>query len=335
MREPDFWWRRPGLWSALLAPAGAIYGAVARKRMDGAGAPAGVPVICVGNFTLGGSGKTPTAIAIAELLSQAGMRPVLLSRGYGGMILGPVTVDSQRHTSAEVGDEPLLLANAGVTVVSQDRVAGAQAARSAGADVLVMDDGLQNASLGKDFTLAVVDGRRGVGNAKVFPAGPLRAPLNAQFARINALLVIGGNAGAAGLDREIRARRLPVFHGVLEPDRTSLAPLSAHAVLAFAGIGDPEKFFTTLETAGVNVKERRAFPDHHRYSAEEAGALIMQAERQGLRLVTTAKDHARIGGDPAIAALAARAHVIPVRLQVKEEAAWRDIILRAAKRINP
>jgi len=287
-----------------------------------------MPVICVGNFTLGGSGKTPTAVAVAELLTQAGKRPALLSRGYGGNIAGPVVVDPQRHTAAEVGDEPLLLAQAGLTIVAGDRVAGAQAAQAAGADVVVMDDGLQNPSLAKDFAVAVVDGRRGIGNGRVFPAGPLRAPLAAQFARVDALLVIGGNADTAGLDREIRARRLPVFHGILEPDRSALDALTGREVLAFAGIGDPEKFFSTLEAAGVAVTQRRPFPDHHRYSADEAGALIMQAEREGSRLVTTAKDHARLS-DPALAALAARAHVIPVRLKVKEEAAWRDLILRA------
>jgi len=334
MREPAFWWRASGLWSALLAPVGAAYGALAGRRLTGGGRRAGVPVICVGNFTLGGSGKTPTAIALADLLTHAGKRPALLSRGYGGSIAGPVVVDPQRHTAAEVGDEPLLLAQAGLTIVAGDRVAGAQTAQAAGADVIVMDDGLQNPSLIKDFTVAVVDGRRGVGNGKVFPAGPLRAPLAAQFAQVGALLVIGGNAGPAGLDREVRARRLPVFHGTLVPERAALDALSGRKVLAFAGIGDPEKFFATLESAGIAIAQRRSFSDHHRYSADEAGALIMQAEHEGLRLVTTAKDHARIGGDAALAALASRAHVIPARLEVKEEAAWRDLFLRAAKAVS-
>ena len=247
----------------------------------------------------------------------------------------PIAVDLRKHTAAEVGDEPLLLAQSALTIVSRDRVAGAQAATAAGADVIVMDDGLQNPSLAKDFGLAVVDGRRGIGNGKVFPAGPLRAPLVAQFAHVDALLVIGGSAGAAGLDREIRARRVPVFHGALEPEPGAIDALSKLKVLAFAGIGDPEKFFATLERAGVSVAERKVFPDHHRYSAEDAGALIMQAEHDGLRLVTTAKDQARMSGDPMLAALAARAHVIPASLKVKEEAAWRDLILRAAKVVSP
>jgi tetraacyldisaccharide 4'-kinase len=316
--------------SALLAPVAAGYGMAAARRMKQPGTHANVPVICVGNFTVGGSGKTPTAIAIAEMLTAAGRRPALLTRGYGGSEAGPLVVDPHTHDAAKVGDEALLLAQAAPTVIAHDRIAGASAATASGADVIVMDDGLQNASLQKDLTIAVVDGLRGIGNGKVFPAGPLRAPLAAQFARVNALLVIGGSAGAAGLDSDIRARRIPVFHGELEPDRAGIDAAGGRPVLAFAGIGNPDKFFATATAAGIEIAERRAFADHHRYSGEEAGDLVMQAERQGLRLLTTAKDHARMSGDPNLAALHARAHVLPVRLKVKEEAAWRDVIVRAA-----
>jgi tetraacyldisaccharide 4'-kinase len=329
MREPAFWWHPPGLLSALLAPLAAVYGVEAARRMRATGVRAGVPVICVGNFTLGGSGKTPTAIAIAELLTSAGRKPALLTRGYGGSESGPLIVDPHRHDAAITGDEALLLAQAAPAIIAHDRARGAAAAQSAGADVIVMDDGLQNAALQKDLTLVVIDGSRGIGNGRVFPAGPLRAPLAAQFARVNALLVIGGSAGAAGLDGEIRARRIPVFHGELTPDAAAIDAIGGRKVLAFAGIGNPGRFFATVEAAGLEIAERRAFPDHHRFSGEEAGDLIMQAEREGLRLLTTAKDHARMSGDPNLAALAARAHVLPVRLSVKEEAAWRDLILRA------
>jgi tetraacyldisaccharide 4'-kinase len=333
MREPAFWWRRsgvlPGLMSALLAPLAAGYGIEAARRMKRDGARAGVPVICIGNFTLGGNGKTPTAISVAELLLAAGRKPALLTRGYGGTNAGPVRVDPGRHTAADAGDEALLLAQTAPTFVARDRAAGAKAAQAAGADVIVLDDGLQNSSLHKDFTVAVIDGTRGIGNGKVFPAGPLRAPLKAQFARADALLVIGGSAGAAGLDAQIRARRLPVFHGALEPDQDAIAAMGGRKALAFAGIGNPDKFFTTVEAAGIDAPVRRAFADHHRYSGGEAGDLIMQAERDGLRLLTTAKDHVRLGGDPALAALASRAHVLPVRLRVKEDAAWREVVLRA------
>jgi tetraacyldisaccharide 4'-kinase len=332
MREPSFWWRRRGLIAALLTPLAAGYGAVAARRMQRKGWQATAPVICVGNFTLGGSGKTPTAIALVQTLASAGHKPVLLSRGYGGKTAGPVTVDPQRHTAAEVGDEALLLAGAAPTIVAQDRVAGAKAALDAGADVIVMDDGLQNSSLAKTLSIAVIDGTRGIGNGKVFPAGPLRAPLAAQFARVDALLVIGGSAGAAGLDRDIRARRIPVFHGRLEPDRAAIAAIGGRKTLAFAGIGNPDKFFATISDAGIDAPVRKAFPDHHRYSAAEAAALLMQAEHEGLRLLTTAKDRARMSGDPSLAALAARAHVLPVTLNVKEEAAWRAFALKAVEK---
>lgn len=329
MREPSFWWGSPGAVSALLTPFGAAYGAVVARRMARSGTHADIPVICIGNFTLGGSGKTPTAIALARLLAEAGRKPTLLSRGYGGSLAGPIIVDPRKHSAADVGDEALLLAQTALTIVSRDRVAGAAAAKAAGGDVVIMDDGLQNPSLTKNLSIAVLDGRRGIGNARVFPAGPLRAPLAAQFGQVDALLVIGGDARAAGLDREIRARRIPVFHGELEPDRTATDATAGRPVLAFAGIGNPEKFFATVAAAGIELQGRAPFPDHHRYTAAEAGELIMRAERNSLQLLTTAKDHARMTGDPALAALAARAHVLPVQLVVKEEAAWRDLALRA------
>jgi tetraacyldisaccharide 4'-kinase len=335
MREPAFWWRAPGLASALLAPLGAAYGAVAARRMAQAGERAGAPVICIGNFTLGGSGKTPAAIAVAQLLTAAGRKPVLLTRGYGGSAAGPVTADPARHTAADIGDEALLLAQAAPTVVSRDRVAGAKAAIAAGANTIVMDDGLQNPSLAKDLTIAVVDGRRGVGNGKVFPAGPLRAPLEAQLARCDALLVIGEIADATAISAQAERRGLPVFHGTLMPDRAALGELASRGVLAFAGIGDPEKFFATLADAGINVAARRSFPDHHRYTQAEAGELIMQAERQGVRLVTTEKDHARLRGEPSLAALCERAHVLPVRLQINEQQRWRSLVLAAGQGVSP
>lgn len=327
MHEPAFWWRKPGLLSALLTPLGAGYGAIAAARMNRAGARASVPVICVGNFTLGGTGKTPTAIALAEMLRAAGWRPFFLSRGYGGSEAGPKLVDAHADVAAQVGDEPLLLARVAPTVIARDRVAGAQFACAQGADVIVMDDGLQNGSLAKDFSLAVVDGRRGIGNAHVFPAGPLRAPLTAQLARTNALLVVGDGTGAQDVIASAKARNLPVFHARLMPDASAVADLKARKVLAFAGIGDPEKFFASAVEAGLTIAQRRAFPDHHRFTAEEAAALIVDAEQEGLALLTTAKDHARMAGEPALAALAAAAHVLPVKLIVEESEALRSAVL--------
>lgn len=332
MREPAFWWREAGLMTAVLSPLSAAYGAIAAARMERDGARAPVPVICIGNFTLGGGGKTPTAIAIARMLADAGHKPMLLSHGYGGEIVGPLSVDLQLHHAAQVGDEALLLARAASTIVSRDRVAGANAAAAAGATVVVMDDGMQNGSLAKDLTIAVVDGRRGIGNAHVFPAGPLRAPLSVQWERIDALLVIGERIGSAALVAKAVARGLPVFHGQLEPDPAAVAALAGQKVLAFAGIGDPEKFFATLDAAGIAAPVRKAFPDHHRYTGEEAAELLMQAEHQGLGLLTTEKDLARVRGEPGLTALVSRSRVLPVSLAIAEAAALRDLILRKTRR---
>ncbi len=330
MREPAFWWRKPALAAALLAPAAAFYGAVAARRMTRPGARVGVPVLCVGNFTHGGAGKTPTALWLTKMLQDAGERPFCLSRGYGGSLAGPKRVDAHSDDAAHVGDEALLLARLAPTIIARDRVAGAQAAAAAGASVIVMDDGMQNASLAKDFTLAVVDERRGIGNGKVFPAGPLRAPLRAQLKRTDALLLIGDGAGAG--DLIAAAPGLPVFHGRLRPEAAAIAELKARKVLAFAGIGDVEKFFATAAAAGIAIAERQAFPDHHRYTAEEAAELIMQAEHDGLALLTTEKDRARMAGEPLLAALAARAHVLPVTLQVDEADELRALVLAKMRR---
>jgi tetraacyldisaccharide 4'-kinase len=326
MREPGFWWRKAALASGLLTPAAAAYGAVAARRMARPGARVKLPVLCVGNFTHGGTGKTPAALWLAKMLQDAGERPFCLSRGYGGSLTGPKLVDVHGDVAAQVGDEALLLARVAPTVVARDRPAGAQAAIAAGASVIVMDDGLQNASLVKDFTIAVVDGRRGLGNGRVFPAGPLRAPLAAQLASSDALLVIGD--GEAGRDIGAKAA-LPLFHGRLVADA---AALKARRVLAFAGIGDPDKFFATAEAAGIAVARRQAFPDHHCFSAEEAAELIMRAEHDGLALLTTEKDRARMAGEPLLVALAARVHVLPVALAVDEADALRKLVLGKIRR---
>lgn len=331
MRAPGFWWDRPGAAAALLSPFAAIYGAIAARRLKQPGASVGVPVICIGNPTVGGAGKTPAAIAVARLLAAAGERPVLLSRGYGGSLAGPVTVDPAKHSAADVGDEPLLLARVALTVVARDRVAGARHAREAGASVIVMDDGFQNPALAKDLSILVVDAR-GTGNARVFPAGPLRAPLDPQLGRADALLVVGSLTGVAPLLITAQARGLPLFHGVLEPDRAAVEALSGKRVLAFAGIGDPEKFFATVEAAGIEVAIRRDFPDHHRYCADEAAALVAEAGRENLTLLTTEKDLARLQGDAAVALLAARARALPVSLTVVEGDDFSRLVLGAVGR---
>jgi tetraacyldisaccharide 4'-kinase len=330
IRAPAFWWRKRG--GALLAPLGALYGAVAWMRLQAKGADAGVPVICLGNPTVGGAGKTPAALAVAHLLLAAHERPFFLSRGYGGRLAGPVRVDPAFHHARDVGDEPLLLARLTPTIVARDRVAGAKAARLGGASVIVMDDGFQNPALVKDLAVLMIDGRHGIGNGRVFPAGPLRAPLAAQIGCAQALVVVGPADGASAAVEAARLCGVAVFHGALEPDRNSLAALSGRKVLAFAGIGDPEKFFATLTAAGIKVAGSVGFPDHHRYSAADAQALIGRAEAENLVLITTEKDHVRLRGEPALQKLAARAGILPVRLVVDEHDQFRQMVLNAAKK---
>jgi tetraacyldisaccharide 4'-kinase len=322
MREPAFWWREAGLAAGLLAPLAALYGAVAAIRLGQRGARAAVPVICIGNPTVGGAGKTPLTLAVARLLAAAGAVPMLLTRGYGGRLAGPLRVDLARHRAVDVGDEPLLLARVAPTFVARDRAKGAQVAAAAGAGIIVMDDGFQNPSLRKDFSVLVVDSHRGIGNGRVIPAGPLRAPLTVQLERADALVVVGASGAADGVTALARARGMPVFHARLEPDAEIAAALAGNRVLAFAGIGDPEKLFLTLAGAGIAVAATRSFPDHHRYTTAEAAMLCAEAAREGLVLVTTEKDLARLQGDDRAAALAQRARALPVTFMLDDPAAF-------------
>ncbi len=330
MRAPAFWWR-PGS-GGLLSPLAGLYGAAAALRLRASGIGVGVPVICLGNLTVGGAGKTPAALAVVRLLLAAQERPFCLSRGYGGRLHGPARVNPATHSAADVGDEPLMLARLAPTIVSRDRAAGARAARLGGASVIVMDDGFQNPSLAKDLAIVLLDGRRGIGNGRVIPAGPLRAPLHAQIARAHALLLVGRSEGAAAVAELARKRGIAVFHGRLEPDRDTLAALTGRKVLAFAGIADPEKFFSTVAAAGVAMAARASFPDHHRYTAGEAAALIARADEDGLVLLTTEKDLARLAGDPRLAALAHRATALPVRLLVEEQQEFERMVLNVLTR---
>lgn len=326
MQAPRFWWEKPGLAAALLSPIASIYGAIATQRMAQRGTSAGIPVICVGNLTVGGAGKTPAAIAVAQLLIAAGEQPHFLTRGYCGSLAGPMRVEPQ-HTAMQVGDEPLLLARTAPTVVAADRVAGARLAKDNGAGVIVMDDGFQNPSLAKELSILVVDGARGIGNARVLPAGPLRADFDAQLDRAQAVLIVGAVTGAAPLVIAARARKLPLFHGTLVPDRAALAALTGSRVLAFAGIGDPDKFFGTLAAADIDAPIRRGFADHHRYRADEGTALIREADRNGLSLLTTEKDLARMEADPNLAELTRRTRALPVSLAVAESEDFGKLVL--------
>jgi tetraacyldisaccharide 4'-kinase len=331
MREPAFWWRPEGFGAHLLAPAAAIYGAFAARAMGRPGRRGPVPVICIGNLTHGGAGKTPTAIAVAQMLQRAGHHPFFLTRGYGGRVAGPARVDTAAHIAADVGDEPLLLARVAPTIVARDRPAGAEAAAAAGASVVVMDDGFQNPSLVKDLAIVVLDGRRGIGNGRVVPAGPLRAPLDAQLARAGALLIVGPESEAAHAPaKSCAARGLPLLRARLEPDAAAVARLRARSHLAFAGIADPQKFFATLAEAGIDAPVTVGFPDHHAYSAAEAATLCARAEKLGLSLLTTEKDLARISGNHALSELARRASALPVHLVFADDETMRKLVTAAA-----
>ena len=294
MREPGFWHGAPSWKSHLLRPLGAIYGAVAAKRLQREGLDAGIPVLCVGNYHVGGAGKTPTVLALAKLLRDLGETPVVLSRGYGGRLHGPVRVDPARHAADDVGDEPLMMADTLPVVVSRERADGVPLACSLGASVIVMDDGFQNPSVAKDASLIVIDSGRGLGNGRVIPAGPLRAPLKPQLARTDALIIVGDGTAAAAVAAEIAARGKPVLRARLRPGEALVASLHGRRVLAFAGIGDPARFFATLRASGIEVVRERAFADHHPFSQSEVEALVADAKRDALTPVTTEKDLARL-----------------------------------------
>jgi tetraacyldisaccharide 4'-kinase len=292
MRAPEFWHDDTGrLAPRLLAPFSAVFAAAARLRARAA-TPwrAPVPVVCVGNLTVGGAGKTPTVLALAERLHAAGLRVGCLSRGYGGVLRGPVQVEPQRHTAGEVGDEPLLLAAAAPTWIARDRKDGARVAIGEGIDVLILDDGLQNPALVHDIALVVVDAGYGFGNGRLLPAGPLRESIDHGLGRATAVVLIGDDQRrlAAAFDG-----RLPVLRAQLVPDDAACR-LAGQNVLAFAGIGRPAKFFATLEGLGAHVVQRVAFADHHRYTVDETMRLVEEAQRQGAVPVTTAKDFVRL-----------------------------------------
>ena len=328
MRAPHFWWQpSPSLQANLLRPASFIYTSVAARRMRRQGVKADLPVICIGNFTAGGAGKTPTALAVAGILDAAGESPAFLSRGYGGRLPGPVQVRTPQHTASDVGDEPILLSRAAQTVVSRDRPAGARLAYESGATVVVMDDGLQNPSLIKDCAIVAVDGATGIGNGLPLPAGPLRAPMDVQWPAIDAVLVIGDGEPGRQVAEDARRRDKRVFEARLEPSMEAAQSLEGRKVLAFAGIGRPEKFFESLRACGAAVEAARPFPDHHAYTAAELTSLRREAEAQGLVAVTTEKDFARIAAVKD-ANPWPNLMVLPVRLRIENEAGLRNLLLR-------
>jgi tetraacyldisaccharide 4'-kinase len=305
--------------ASALAPFGALYGRIAEKRFaQGAPYRSRLPVICIGNFTAGGSGKTPTAIAVAKLLAELGAKPAFLTRGYGGTIEGPQFI-KKGQSAEEVGDEPLLLAEIAPTMVSVDRPAGAKAIEASDASVIVMDDGFQNPSLAKDLSLVVVDAESGIGNGLVMPAGPLRAPLEAQMTRADALIVIGDGGRAAPLIAAFAAQNKPVLKARMVP-RQDKRWLLVLPVIGFAGIARPEKFFATLRNNGARLIDQRSYPDHYRYSERQARSLLREAKDYNAMLVTTEKDWVRLPADDGSDAAELKHRSRPFAIDVEFEA---------------
>jgi tetraacyldisaccharide 4'-kinase len=327
MREPAFWNKPSSLFSRLLAPAGTLYGVVAARRMAQPGIQAGVPVICVGNYHVGGAGKTPTVIALADVLRSLGEMPVVLSRGYGGRLHGPVRVDPQKHMAADIGDEPLMMAQTIPVIVSRQRAEGIAPARALGASVILLDDGFQNPALVKDISLIVIDGARGLGNERVFPAGPLRAPLLPQLVRTDALLIVGDGTAADKVAASIDARGGLVLRARLIPDDAFVAMLRGRRVYAFAGIGDPARFFRGLRACGIDVAAERAFDDHHPFSQRDIAELQTIAERDDLTLVTTEKDLARLRNSESLGAFARAVVPFAVTLVFDDEPKLRSFLM--------
>ncbi|HET7714516.1 MAG TPA: tetraacyldisaccharide 4'-kinase [Bauldia sp.] len=330
---PRFWWRpeRTGA-ATVLWPASKLWGAAAAWRMDRPPRfrPT-VPVVCIGNFVVGGAGKTPTCLTLARIARGRGLKPGFLTRGYGGSAKGPLLVDPKFHRADTVGDEALLLAASAPTVVGGDRVAGAKVLLAQGVELIVMDDGFQNPALAKDLSLVCVDAEVGIGNGMVTPSGPLRAPLAHQLRKADALIIIGEGERVEPLIRTAARAGRPVLRATLKPAR--VREWRKEPILAFAGIGRPEKFFASLAAVGAAVKRTVPFPDHHRFSEADAVALIARAEKDGLRLVTTEKDMARLAGaEGTLAKLREMASAFAVTLEFENPTAVAEMILAAARK---
>ncbi|MDX2309311.1 MAG: tetraacyldisaccharide 4'-kinase [Hyphomicrobium sp.] len=342
------WWYDPELAGSsaprLLAPVSWVWGQVAAARLRGApDFRSRYPVVCVGNFTAGGTGKTPLTIALGNGLRELGYEPLALTRGYGARKGPPRWVDASGATADDVGDEALLLARTMPVVVSADRAAGAafiEAERPAAPrTVILMDDGLQNPTLAKDVAIAVVDGRRGIGNGRVIPAGPLRARMADQWPLVDAVVVNGGARDwtVADLARPpadgnplnfLDRAQVPVVRATMLPS-SDTAWLRERPVFAYCGIGNPARFYDLLQELGAEALETRTFSDHHPFTEREAAELIELAGRTGATLVTTEKDWVRLSGLGGVRGdLKAKSRPLPVALafDVKGQKTLLDVV---------
>jgi len=325
MQEPLFWMNspnRPGVFARLLTPLAVVAGRLTKRRLaQGPWHRIGVPVICVGNINIGGTGKTPTVIALAMRLKDMGYSPHVVSRGYGGSLEGPVRVRERTHKAAQVGDEPLLISAFCETWVSKDRHAGALEAQKAGADVILLDDGFQNPTLAKDLSIVVVDAVSGFGNGMVFPAGGLRETPKDGLARADIVLVIGHpKARNQFVALWPDVGMLPVVHAELKPLDTGME-WKGHKFLAFAGIGRPEKFFATLRGLGADLIQTEALSDHQPLTRRLLNRMEADAFFNGAQMVTTEKDATRVPEDFKLKVL-----TLPVRLQLEDWAPIDDAL---------
>ncbi len=321
MQAPDFWYPELGesgprvsLRSRTLTPLGWLYDFAGQaKRVLTRSAAVDIPVVCVGNLTVGGTGKTPLTLTLGRHLITLGHTPAFLSRGYGGTKSGPLVVNQELHSARDVGDEPLLLSSTGMTVVSRNRPRGAKLAVDEGADIVIMDDGFQNPSLRKTINLLVIDGEALLGNQQVIPAGPLREKVSRGFKRADAIVVMGGAEAdplvKSHLERILAGFDGPIFRAHLAPDPDRLRHLLGKCYVAFAGIGRPGKFFATARNLGLDIVAQRAFPDHHVFTEEDMSSLDKDARRHSALLLTTEKDAMRLAPERR-----ARIAVLPVRV---------------------